>query len=281
MSGGILAQDWSSDEMDYRIDHAINLVVRHHPLLASIVAGFANWGVVAFGAAAVLLWVLAPPGGPHLWKRAGTAGLAAAALGLAINQVIIHLYQRPRPYQAHPLGIVPLLPRSTDPSFPSDHASAAFGIAVGILLIHRRAGYVFLAAAFLIAVSRVATGAHYPSDVLAGALIGTLSGFIAARIAMRPLLLPLIRTASIALDPLIAVVRRQPLTRRTLLQPRFRVAAVAIAGCALLVRFAWELWPHLLDEMPLSALALWLSLVATIAYLASRRYDQTGGPFRP
>jgi undecaprenyl-diphosphatase len=160
--------------MDYRIDHAINLVVRHHRLLASIVAGSANWGVVAFGAAAVLLWLLAPPGGSDLWKRAGTAGLAAAALGLAINQVIIHFYQRPRPFQAHPLGILPLLPRSTDPSFPSDHASAAFGIAVGILLVHRRVGYVFLTAAFLIAVSRVAAGMHYPSDVIQRVRRGTI-----------------------------------------------------------------------------------------------------------
>ncbi len=261
--------------MDYRIDHAINLAARHHPLLASIVAGFADWGVIAFGAAAVLLWCLAPPGGSDLWKRAGTAGLAAAALGLAINQVIIHIWQRPRPYQAHPLGIIPLLPRSTDPSFPSDHASAAFGIAVGILLIHRRAGYVFLATAALIAISRVATGMHYPTDVLAGAAIGALSGFIAARIALRPLLLPLIRMASTALDPVIALLRRQALARRTILQPRFRVAAVTLVGSALLVRFAWDVRTHLLDELPLAALALWLTLIIGAAGLAAQRYDQT------
>ncbi len=261
--------------MDYRIDHAINLVARHHPLLASIVAGFANWGVIAFGAAAVLVWFLAPPGGSDLWKRAGTAGLAAAALGLGINQVIIHIWQRPRPYQAHPLGVIPLLPRSTDPSFPSDHASAAFGIAVGILLIHRRAGYVFLSTAALIAISRVATGMHYPTDVLAGAAIGTLSGFIAARIALRPLLLPLIRMASIALDPVIALLRRQALARRTILQPRFRVAAVTLVGSALLVRFAWDVRTHLLDELPLAALAVWLALIIGAVGLAAQRYDQT------
>ena len=259
--------------MDYRVDHAVNLVARHHPLLDSILVGFANWGVVAFGAAAVLLWLLGQPGGPDVWKRASTAGLAGAALGLALNQVVIHFWQRPRPYAAHPHGIIPLMPASTDPSFPSDHASAAFGIAVGILLVHRRAGYVFLTTAVLIAVSRVATGMHYPTDVMAGAAIGTLSGFVTARLAMRPLLLPLIRLVSVVADPVVAFVRRQPFTRETLLQPRFRSAVIVVAGVAMLGRFAWDLRSHLLDELPLAALALWLALVVAFAYLASRRFD--------
>ena len=31
--------------MDYTIDHALNHVIREHPLLVSIITGFANWGV--------------------------------------------------------------------------------------------------------------------------------------------------------------------------------------------------------------------------------------------
>lgn len=260
--------------MDYRIDHAINVAVRHHPLLGSILAGFANWGVVAFGAAAVLLWFLAPPGRSDRWKRAGTAGLAGAALGLATNQVIIHIWQRPRPYQAHPHGIVPILARSTDPSFPSDHASAAFGIAVGILLIHRRAGYLFLSVAILIAISRVATGMHYPTDVLAGAAIGTVSGFLTARVFMEPVLVPLIRAVSRITDPVVGFVRRQPLARSTLLRPRFRVAVVSLAGAALLGVFAWDVHPHILDELPIAALIVWAATVAVLAYVASHRVDE-------
>lgn len=265
--------------MDYRIDHAVNVVARHHPLLASIVSGFASWGVVAFGAAAVALWLLAPPGGPDRWKRAATAGLAGATVGLLANQVIIHLWQRPRPYQAHPLGIVPLLARSTDPSFPSDHASAAFGIAVGIVLIHRRVGYLFLTVATLIAVSRVATGMHYPTDVLAGAAIGTASGYLTARVVMDPVLVPLIRIAGRLTDPVVAFVRRQPVTRSTLLQPRFRAAVVTAAGAALLMVFAWDVRRELLDELPVAALLAWAAAVAVFAYVALQRADEPGRPF--
>lgn len=62
-----------------------------------------------------------------------------------------------------------------DPSFPSDHATAAFAIAVAITLRSRRAGYLALAMATILAVARVAVGIHYPGDVLGGALLGTLS----------------------------------------------------------------------------------------------------------
>src|SRR5947209_4915195 len=160
--------DWL---MDYAIDHAINHGVRAHPLLVSIISGFANWGVVAFGVAAVALWLFDAPGRPAVWRRACAAGLSAASVGLLINQLVSHLWDRPRPYQAH-ASIVPLLSPSHDPSFPSDHATAAFAIAFGILFVTRRAGWPFLAGAFLIGLSRVLAGMHYPTDVLAGALIG-------------------------------------------------------------------------------------------------------------
>jgi hypothetical protein len=169
---------------------------------------------------------------------------------------------------------VPILARSTDPSFPSDHASAAFGIAVGILLIHRRAGYLFLSVAVLIAISRIATGMHYPTDVLAGAAIGTVSGFLTARVFMQPVLVPLIRAVSRLTDPVVGFVRRQPLARSTLLRPRFRVAVVSLAGAALLGLFAWDVHPHILDELPIAALIVWAATVAVLAYVASHRVDE-------
>ena len=85
--------------MDYTIDHALNHAIREHPLLVSIIAGFANWGVLAFGVAACALWLLEPPGQPGIWRRATAAGLSAAALGLLANQVVAQLWHRPRPYQ--------------------------------------------------------------------------------------------------------------------------------------------------------------------------------------
>ncbi|WP_421577213.1 phosphatase PAP2 family protein [Shinella sp. M31] len=101
----------------------------------------------------------------------------AFLLGLAINQIILLVVDRIRPYDA---GITRLLiERSGDPSFPSDHATAAFAIAAGFLL-HGMAkrGLVFLAAALLISLSRVYIGTHYVGDVMGGALTGVAAALL-------------------------------------------------------------------------------------------------------
>jgi undecaprenyl-diphosphatase len=263
--------------MDYTIDHALNHAIREHPLLMSIIAGFANWGVVAFGIAACALWLFDSPRHPGLWRRATAAGLSAAAVGLLANQVIAQLWHRPRPYQDHPLGILPLLSPSHDPSFPSDHATAAFAIAFGILFVARRTGWLFLAWAALIGLSRVLAGMHYPTDVIAGAVVGLGSGFFTARVAM-PLLLPLIRLVSRATDPLLEAVAKLRPVRDVVASASLRRGLVIVAGGVLLALFATRLRGRLLDEMPLLALAAWIGVVALAARIAGIGTGDKGSP---
>jgi membrane-associated phospholipid phosphatase len=97
--------------------------------------------------------------------------------------------------------------RSHDPSFPSDHASAAFAIAFAVFLFDRLVGSVFLAAAVLIGVGRVFIGAHYPADVLAGALVGFAVALVVVKFA-RYALLGLVRIAERVTDPLLAPLWR-------------------------------------------------------------------------
>lgn len=98
-------------------------------------------------------------------------------LGLGLNQLILLLVHRIRPYDA---GVTHLLiPPSADWSLPSDHATAAMAIAAAFLL-HRmpRVGSAFLAASLLMMFSRIYVGIHYAGDVLAGALTGILAALI-------------------------------------------------------------------------------------------------------
>ena len=97
----------------------------------------------------------------------GIAATIAASLALAINQGIIRVWDRPRPFEAH--QVVLLLKPSADPSFPSDHSTFAFAVAVALFLAWRRLGIAALVVAVLISLSRVYAGEHYVGDVVAGA----------------------------------------------------------------------------------------------------------------
>jgi undecaprenyl-diphosphatase len=116
------------------------------------------------------------------WKSVnGRRGVAAAGLSatlaLVVAQVIAALWDRARPYEAHASAHL-FISRSPDSSFPSDHATVAFALAVAVFIWHRRAGWLMLAMATVLAVSRVAVGTHYPSDVLGGAAIGAACALV-------------------------------------------------------------------------------------------------------
>lgn len=122
-------------------------------------------------AVAVQWWLPRPDRSKrHVLVAAGLSFL----LGLGFNQVILLFVQRLRPYD---VGISHLLvARSADFSFPSDHATASVAIAAAFLLHGlKRQGLAFLAAAVLLAVSRVYIGTHFLGDVLGGAITGVVA----------------------------------------------------------------------------------------------------------
>ncbi|MBN9033945.1 MAG: phosphatase PAP2 family protein [Rhizobiales bacterium] len=166
-------------DLDAFLTHAVNSLAGTNAAI--------DFLMIWVSAIGVPLLVLAVAG--QWWRRSDrdhirhvlVASGLSFLIGLAINQVILLLVHRIRPYDA---GISHLLiAPSADPSFPSDHATATFAIAAAFLLHGmRRVGFWFLAAALLVIVSRVYIGTHYVSDVLGGALTGIL-----AAIAVRAL----------------------------------------------------------------------------------------------
>ena len=117
------------------------------------------------------------------WRSVnGRHGVVAAGfsalLALGAAQIIAHIWERPRPYIAHPGDAHLFIAASHDPSFPSDHATAAFAIAVALLLRHRKAGILAIVMAVTLCVARVAVGTHYPGDVLGGALLGSAAALV-------------------------------------------------------------------------------------------------------
>jgi undecaprenyl-diphosphatase len=194
--------------MDYRVFHAINDFVRHHTWLERAFNGIETWGTILIAVAAIALWLLARPRVNDKWKLAAASALAAGALAYLVNQTIHAIWNRPRPYESH-AGVYHPHAHSTDAGFPSDHASAAFGIAVAVALFDPVVGAAFLVLAALIGLGRVIVGAHYPGDVLAAAIVGAVCAFVVVRY-VRPLIAFFVRGVERVTDPVLA-----PLWRRS------------------------------------------------------------------
>ena len=114
-------------------------------------------------------------GGDHRFAAIG-AGASAAVAGIFLFRTLKHASRRKRPCEIEPHCWATILPPDLY-SFPSGHAITGFGVAVSLGLFYPELQGCLLAAAFLIAGSRIILGMHFLSDVLAGSAIGALLGF--------------------------------------------------------------------------------------------------------
>jgi membrane-associated phospholipid phosphatase len=122
--------------------------------------------------------------GDRRGRRAAEDGLIAVAIAAVVaNGPAKLLVRRRRPF-GHSRPALIRIPRST--SFPSGHSATAFAFATGACAEFPLLAPVLIPLAGTVAYSRVHTGVHYPSDVVAGAAIGVGSGAIAARLARAP-----------------------------------------------------------------------------------------------
>jgi membrane-associated phospholipid phosphatase len=114
-----------------------------------------------------------------------TALLAATlASNAAVTQVAKQKFDRQRPYQVDP-SIKPPVHLPRDSSYPSGHTSSAFAAARVIATLEPKLAVEAYALATQVAASRVYAGVHFPTDVVAGALLGTGVAETALRLARK------------------------------------------------------------------------------------------------
>lgn len=107
----------------------------------------------------------------------------ALVVSTVITEGLKYTIHRARPYVTYPYLQNKTI--ESDPSFPSGHTSVAFATATSLSLNYHR--WYVIAPSFLwattVAYSRMDLGVHYPSDVLAGAIIGVASSWLSYKVA--------------------------------------------------------------------------------------------------
>jgi membrane-associated phospholipid phosphatase len=166
-------------------------------------SGLSAWFLIPFGSIVLCLAALTSPALPRLTQgvlgalaaRFGFLFLAIGAPGLFVA-IVKRLIGRARPYvdiHGDPFTYRPFIWRPEYASLPSGHATTAAATAIAIGAIWPRTRWIMWLYPLLVMFSRVADRAHHPSDVIAGALVGTVGAiwvrrwFAARRLVFSPL----------------------------------------------------------------------------------------------
>ncbi len=119
-------------------------------------------------------------------RKMGICMVLAIIFGsLMCNVTIKPLVARPRPftYPQAMLGVTDLLiKKPSEFSFPSGHTTSCFAAATAILLYNKKWGIGALIIAALVGLSRMYLYVHFPTDVLAGVIVGCIAGILACTV---------------------------------------------------------------------------------------------------
>jgi undecaprenyl-diphosphatase len=153
------------------VSRSVELAGRlRRPWLTPLVRGYSRLGDNGLGWMAAGVAVGLAKGSPRLAVELPAVVLAAFGLNVAVKRVV----GRTRPVSG---GLTPHLissPRSS--SFPSSHAATAAAGALAIAAGAPSLAPVAIAAALVMAGSRVYLGVHHGSDIAAGLLLGASAG---------------------------------------------------------------------------------------------------------
>jgi undecaprenyl-diphosphatase len=172
--------------MDTTLFEIVNHLAGKFPVLDAAMLFSAKYLFILFAFTLVFFYLTFQANQQRMAFLAGVSTLIA----LGVAQIVAFLVSRPRPYVNHVAHL--LIARTNDPSFPSDHATFCFAIAMMIWLHNRKVGRLLMSLAVLVGLSRVFVGAHYPTDILGGVVLGIAvslaTNYIARQSSIRILL---------------------------------------------------------------------------------------------
>lgn len=179
-------------EFDINLLNLLNGQIGKSPVLDSLAVYLSGANLFKAAPMVFLLWGLWFSRAPDQQRRRGE--ILLVFLGAFASLATARLLALLLPFRVRPLHNPDLLLRipegmergllETWSSLPSDHAALAFALATGIFLIHRGFGVLaLLHATLVICLPRAYLSLHYPTDLIAGAIVGMAAAWIALRLA--------------------------------------------------------------------------------------------------
>lgn len=112
---------------------------------------------------------------PHISIALALTAVVAAVSARVVNEPLSRSFARPRPFDTCMVNA--LMRHESGESFPSNHATGAFALACPFIGFEPYAGVLFTLAV-LLCLSRLYTGLHYFTDIVAGAINGTVMALV-------------------------------------------------------------------------------------------------------
>ncbi|GFO96946.1 membrane-associated phospholipid phosphatase [groundwater metagenome] len=162
------------------IDHAVFLGINHNltnPLFDAVFPRLRELTYVFWLLLIVYFW-------SRNEKKLALLLTVSIAAGALFTYPLKFLINRARPYDE--IASTRLLtPAEADPSFPSAHAEMSFLAATVVSRFHPEYAKYLYAFSFIVVLSRVYVGVHFPGDAVAGAIIGIIIGRVMLMVAQR------------------------------------------------------------------------------------------------
>ncbi|KSU83585.1 phosphatase PAP2 family protein [Fictibacillus enclensis] len=158
-------------EKECRLFKWVNSRLQHR-LLDKYFNAITHFGGATATIITTLLVLLFAPDNARIFAAAGFLSLVLSHIPVAISK---KCYPRKRPYLMIP-GTKTFSHPLKDHSFPSGHTTAVFSVIIPLSLIHPGLLWILVPLGFSVGISRMYLGLHYPTDVLAGMMLGISSG---------------------------------------------------------------------------------------------------------